>query len=160
MRNLILTAARDLLLTAGRPTVTLDEVAAAVGITLRRLHAWYTSITAIQRDLPTDDGGACRAVGRTSRSRVRCRALGDLVAAPHDADLKRRTSQRSMSAPGDTTGMDFAIRTGVWRWAPRTGGRRAAPCAGRTSPRSHPVPNPGHRLLAPRRLRPVAAQQF
>ncbi|WP_432854899.1 hypothetical protein ACQPXB_21160 [Amycolatopsis sp. CA-161197] len=55
MRRHILTAARDLLPAIGSPTVTLDEIAASAGITLRQLHTYYTSITAIQHDLHTDD---------------------------------------------------------------------------------------------------------
>ncbi|WP_329060439.1 hypothetical protein [Amycolatopsis sp. NBC_01480] len=53
MRTRILDAARDLY-AAGhaverRPT--LDEIAATAGITTRQLRAYYTSVTAIERDL-------------------------------------------------------------------------------------------------------------
>lgn len=54
MRTQILRAARELLAAQSPkqlPPVTLDEIAAQAGITLRQLRAYYTSIAAIEADL-------------------------------------------------------------------------------------------------------------
>jgi hypothetical protein len=53
MRTRILDAARELYSApdADSHPPTLDEVAATAGITARQLRAYYTSVTAIERDL-------------------------------------------------------------------------------------------------------------
>ncbi len=57
MRDAILRAAADLLAEHGVEEVSLDEVAATVGITARQLQAYFTSIAGIYDALAHDEGG-------------------------------------------------------------------------------------------------------
>lgn len=64
MRDAILRAAADLFAEHGVEQVSLDEVAATAGVTVRQLRTYFTSTVGIQVALAQDEGG--RDVGACS----------------------------------------------------------------------------------------------
>jgi len=73
MRDWIIDAARDLLATRPSPLqsppITLDEIAACAGISLRQLRTYYTSVAAIEADLADHGSPPAPLAGPTPRRR-------------------------------------------------------------------------------------------